>query len=153
MRLPSFGDPDGSEKSQLMRRWQEYARTFDRWFHPAEVDFPGLTFASPVEWAPWMETVWFGNYYDYRSAFFQDAMYSNNKPCREGALLFQDAAQAQQVALLYQRYKKFDDSSYATSNATFFNLFGSTSLRVGRYKLPQGDEVLLCTNIYTTYTH
>jgi len=128
-----------------MRRWQEYARTFDRWFHPAEPDFPGLTFASPVEWAPWMETVWFGNYYDYRSAFFQDVMYSNSGPCREGALLFQDAAQAQQVALLYQRYKKFDDDSYAVSNATLFNLFGTTSMRVGRYKLPQGDDVLLCT--------
>ena len=40
----------------------------------------------------------FGNFYDYRTAYFQDVMYSNaNIPCREGALLFKDKYKATQV--------------------------------------------------------
>ena len=49
-----------------------------------------------------METVWMGNYYDYRAAFFSDVMYSNNVPGKEGALLYRDPARALQMALLYQ---------------------------------------------------
>ena len=83
-----------------MRRWQEFAREYEHLIYPQEPDIAGLTFASSIEWAPWMETIWFGNYYDYRSAFFHDVMYSNNQPGREGALLFRDPEQALQVALL-----------------------------------------------------
>jgi hypothetical protein len=127
-----------------LRRWQEFAREYEHLIYPQEPDIAGLTFASSIEWAPWMETIWFGNYYDYRSAFFHDVMYSNNQPGREGALLFRDPEQALQVALLYQRYKKFDTSSYSAANATFFNLFGEETLRIGKYKVPQSDSVILC---------
>ena len=103
-----------------------------------------------------METVWMGNYYDYRAAFFSDVMYSNNVPGKEGALLYRDPARALQMALLYQvlenrafhetsltsprvcqRYKRFDQASYATQNATFYNVFAADAVRVGRYKVPQ----------------
>ena len=144
-QLRSLGDPDDSPKARFMRIARDLGKQFDRAIFEEEGDFPGLTFLTPVEWAPWMETIWFGNYYDYRSAFFQDVMYSNNKPFREGAVLFRDKFRALQMALLYQRYKKFDDSSYSVSNATFFNVFGTESLRIGRYKVPQSDSVVLCT--------
>jgi len=114
-------------------------------FYSDEPDVPGLTFKSPVEWAPWMETIWFGNAYEYRSAYFHDVMYSNNKPFREGALLYSDPEKAKQIALLYQRYKKFDEASYSLANATFFNVFGASTMRVGRYKVPLDNDVLLCT--------
>jgi hypothetical protein len=40
------------------------------------------------------------------------------------------------MALLYQRYKKFDTAtSYTQSNMTYFNIFGAETLRVGRYKV------------------
>jgi hypothetical protein len=141
----SFGDPDGSTKSDNYRRLQEFYRQYDYAIYPDDPDIQGVTFASPVEWAPWMESVWFGNYYDYRSAYFHDVMYSNNKPCREGALLFKDSDKALQMTLLYQRYRKFDASSYGLPNATFYNIFGRESLRVGRYKVPLSDELILCT--------
>jgi len=137
----------------MLRWWQDVARKVDVWLYPVgDPDVPGVTYLSPVEWAPWMETIWFGNAYDYRSAYFQDVMYSNNVPFREGALLYKDAFKARQIALLYQRYKKFDASSYALSNATFFNVFGSSSLRVGRYKVPLSDELILCTTDPLTFT-
>lgn len=143
-RLYSYGDPDNTWRYKALRRWQEFARENEHLIYPQEPDIAGLTFASSIEWAPWMETIWFGNYYDYRSAFFHDVMYSNNQPGREGALLFRDPEQALQVALLYQRYKKFDASSYSAANATFFNLFGEETLRIGKYKVPQSDSVILC---------
>ena len=143
-RLYSYGDPDNTWRYRALRRWQEFAREYEHLIYPQEPDIAGLTFASSIEWAPWMETIWFGNYYDYRSAFFHDVMYSNNQPGREGALLFRDPEQALQVALLYQRYKKFDTSSYSAANATFFNLFGEETLRIGKYKVPQSDSVILC---------
>ena len=46
--------------------------------------------------------------------------------------------------MLYQRYKKFDQSSYSISNVTFYNLFAAESVRMGRYKVPQTEEVILC---------
>lgn len=143
-RLYSYGDPDNTWRYRALRRWQEFARDYEHLIYPQEPDIAGLTFASSIEWAPWMETIWFGNYYDYRSAYFHDVMYSNNQPGREGALLFRDPEQALQVALLYQRYKKFDASSYSAANATFFNLFGEETLRIGKYKVPQSDSVVLC---------
>lgn len=145
IRLNSFGDPDLSWKSNAYRAFQEFARFWDYLIFPEEPDIPGVTFRSPVEWAPWMETIWFGNIYDYRAAYFHDVMYSNNQPCREGALLYKDAYRSLQMALLYQRYKRFDVSSYSLSNATFFNIFGGESMRVGRYKVPLTEEVILCT--------
>ena len=83
-QLYSIGDPDGSEASSNYRKLQKLYRKLDYFIYPHEPDIPGLTFVSPIEWAPWMETIWFGNYYDYRSAFFSDVMYSNNMPCKEG---------------------------------------------------------------------
>ena len=121
----SFGDPDKGLKWSNLRRLQEIVRKVDEVIYPNDSDVPGLTFLSPVEWAPWMETIWFGNQYEYRSAYFHDVMYSNHKPCREGALLYSDKKKAQEMALLYQRYKKFDTDSYSVSNATFFNIFGT----------------------------
>ena len=50
-----------------------------------------------------------------------------------GAVLFKNPDQARQIALLYQRYKKFDQTSYSISNVTFYNLFAAESVRVGRY--------------------
>lgn len=148
----SYGDPDLEQKWSQMRVIQDTARMIDEAAYPNDPDVPGLTFLSPVEWAPWMETIWFGNQYEYRSAYFHDVMYSNNKPFREGALLYSDQRKAQEMALLYQRYKKFDTDSYSLPNATFFNVFGAETLRVGRYKVPQGDEVILCTTDPLTFT-
>ena len=99
-----------------------------------------------------METIWFGNYYDYRSAYFHDVMYSNQKPGREGALLFRHPLSSLQLALLYQRYKKFDERSYGLSNGTFFNVFSAEPLRLGRYQLPQCDTVILCATDPLTYS-
>ena len=67
-----------------------------------QTDSPDLLLHPSQQWAPWMETVWMGNYYDYRAAFFSDVMYSNNVPGKEGALLYRDPARALQMALLYQ---------------------------------------------------
>ena len=150
--LNSFGDPDRSIRYENLRKWQEFCRWYDNLIYPEESDFPGLNYVSPIEWAPWMETVWFGNFYDYRSAYFHDVMYSNQKPNREGALLFPDPQQSIKVALLYQRYKKFDESSYSLSNATFFNIFGSEALRLGRYKVPLNNEVILCITDPLTFS-
>ena len=115
-------------------------------------DCPGLTYPTPIEWAPWMETIWLGNYYDNRSAYFHYVMYSNQKPGREGALLFRDPLSSLQLALLYQRYKKFDERSYGLSNGTFFNVFSAEPLRLGRYQLPQCDTVILCATDPLTYS-
>lgn len=115
-KLLSLGDPDGSVQSENYRKLQRFFREIDHIIYPNDPEIPGLTFATPVEWAPWMETIWFGNFYDYRTAFFHDVMYSNYKPCREGALLYKQSKQAIQMALLYQRYKKFDESSYSLPN-------------------------------------
>lgn len=150
--MMSYGDPDLDNKWSRLRLMQDAARAIDEAAYPDDPDVPGLTFLSPVEWAPWMETIWFGNQYEYRSAYFHDAMYSNNMPFREGALLYSDQRKALEVALLYQRYKKFDMDSYSLPNATFFNIFGAESLRVGRYKVPQGDSVILCTTDPLTFT-
>lgn len=149
--LHSFGDPDLSPKYEMYRKFQEFARRYDRSiFH--DRDCPGLTYLSPIEWAPWMETIWFGNYYDYRSAYFHDVMYTNVAPGREGALFHRDFEMSQQLALLYQRYKRFDAESYSLSNGTFFNLFAAESMRLGRYKLPQSDDALLCITDPLTYS-
>ena len=152
--LFSFGDPSNDNKSRFKRSLQRIFRQIDNQIiFPHDPDTPGLTFTSPIEWAPWMETIWFGNAYEYKSAYFHDVMYSNNVPCKEGALLFRNPEKATKIALLYQRYKKFDQSSYSLSNATFFNIFGAeASLRVGRYKVPLSDELLLCTTDPLTYS-
>ena len=150
--LPAYGDPDLEMESNFYRWWQDTTRKWDKFVYPNDPDVPGLTFASPIEWAPWMETVWFGNYYDYRAAFFSDVMYSNNVPGQDGALLFRDRDKALQMALLYQRYKKFDTDSYAVSNATFYNVFAAQAVRMGRYKLPQSDELILCITDPLTFT-
>lgn len=99
-----------------------------------------------------MESIWFGNAYEYRSAFFHDVMYSNNAPFKEGALLFKNPNKALQIALLYQRYDKFDTSSYSLSNATFFNIFGTETLRIGRYKRPLTDDIVLCVTDPLTFS-
>lgn len=151
-QLHSYGDPDLSSESNFYRDLQEFLRSFDKTIYPDEPDIPGVTFLSPVEWAPWMETIWFGNIYDYRSAFFHDVMYSNSKPFKEGALLYKDSYRSLMIALLYQRYKRFDTSSYSLANATFFNVFGGQALRVGRYKAPLTNEVILCTTDPLTST-
>ena len=97
-RLYSYGDPDESIESTRYRKLQKAFRKFYFSQYPNEPDIPGVTFSSPIEWAPWMETIWFGNYYDYRSAFFSDVMYSNNIPNKEGALLFKDSRKALNMA-------------------------------------------------------
>jgi hypothetical protein len=48
------------------------------------------------------------------------------------------------MALLYQRYKRFDSASYGVPNATFFNLFAAENVRVGRFKTPLTSDVILC---------
>ena len=122
-RLHAYGDPDTQLESTVSRAWQGWLRAWDAFVFPNDPDVPGLTFPTPIEvrfyaarcmrppypsltqhhqWAPWMETVWMGNYYDYRSAFFSDVMYTNNVPGKEGALLYRDSARAMQMALLYQ---------------------------------------------------
>lgn len=166
-RLNSYGDPDKSAESVLYRKWQQFSRIYDYLLFPDEVDCPGLTFPSPIEWAPWMETIWFGNYYDYRAAFFNDVMYSNNLEGREGALLIPLPSKARSapdmalltsypmsldLALLYQRYNKFNQQSYSISNLTYYNIFGTDTLRVGRYKLPQTPELILCATEPLTYS-
>jgi hypothetical protein len=150
--LPAYGDPDLEMESNFYRWWQDTTRKWDKFVYPNDPDVPGLTFPSPIEWAPWMETVWFGNYYDYRAAFFSDVMYSNNVPGQDGALLFRDRDKALQMALLYQRYKKFDTDSYAVSNATFYNVFAAQAVRMGRYKLPQSNDIILCITDPLTFT-
>jgi hypothetical protein len=40
-------------------------------------------------------------------------MYANAGPFREGALLFKSRTELEQVALLYQRYERFDESANA----------------------------------------
>ena len=40
-------------------RFQDAARKFDKLLYPEEPDVPGLTFLTPIEWAPWMETIWY----------------------------------------------------------------------------------------------
>lgn len=149
--LFSLGEPDQSEQSKFYRNWQQLSRKWDRKLFQDD-DCPGLTYVSPIEWAPWMETIWFGNYYDYKSAYFQDVMYSNAKEGKEGVLLVNDPAISRQLALLYQRYKKFDTGSYSLSNATFFNIFGAEALRMGRYKLPQNKEVIICVTDPLTFS-
>lgn len=165
--LNSYGDPDKSTESVLYRKWQQFSRIYDYLLFPDEVDCPGLTFPSPIEWAPWMETIWFGNYYDYRAAFFNDVMYSNNLEGKEGALLIPLPSKARSapdmasltsypmsldLALLYQRYNKFNQQSYSISNLTYYNIFGTDTLRVGRYKLPQTPELILCVTEPLTYS-
>ena len=70
-RLQSLGDPDQSPRWRFLRWWQRTARVLDRavlfpGLGQQDTDTPGWTFPSPVLWAPWMETVWLGNLYDYR---------------------------------------------------------------------------------------
>lgn len=142
--LRSYGDPDNSDLSRFSRWLQKSIRVCDQIVFPNEVDTPGLTFPTPIIWAPWLETIWFGNAYDYRAAFFHDVMYSNNLPFKEGALFYRNKNSAQKIALLYQRYKKFDLSSYSAQNATFYNIFCDQSLRIGRFKYPLTDELILC---------
>lgn len=43
----------------LENRFQDVARKFDKLLYPEEPDVPGLTFLTPIEWAPWMETIWY----------------------------------------------------------------------------------------------
>ena len=57
------------------------------------------------------------------------------------------------AALHAQRYKKFDQASYATQNATFYNVFAADAVRVGRYKVPVGDSALvLCVTDPLTFS-
>jgi len=144
-RLYSLGDPDLQPRWRFLRWWQDVARKVDDYLYPDEPDCPHWTFPSPVVWAPWMETIWFGNIYDYRAAFFSDVMYSNNAPFKEGALLFKDPVRATTLALLYQRYPKYSTASHSISNMTLFNIFGTETVRLGRYKVPLNDELILCT--------
>jgi hypothetical protein len=74
-RLYSLGDPDLQPRWRFLRWWQDVARKVDDYLYPDEPDCPHWTFPSPVVWAPWMETIWFGNIYDYRAAFFSDVIY------------------------------------------------------------------------------
>jgi len=70
-------------------------------------------------------------------------MYSNNRPFREGALLYKEEEALEQIALLYQRYRRFDESSYTAANATYFHLQGLSALRLGRYSIPLDGQVSL----------
>lgn len=115
-------------------------------------DVPHYTFVSPIRWAPWLETIWFGNLYDYRSAYFHDVMYSNNVPYKEGALLYKDVKSNTNMGLLYQRYLKFDTESYSLANCTLYNIFGEKSVRLGRYKLPLTSTAILSVTDPLTYT-
>lgn len=144
-QLNSLGDPDLQPRWRFLRWWQQTSRTIDDYTFPEEPDCPHWTFPSPVVWAPWMETIWFGNIYDYRAAYFSDVMYSNNVPFKEGALLIKDPVRATTLALLYQRYPKYSIASHSISNMTLFNIFGSESVRLGRYKIPLNDQLILCT--------
>lgn len=153
VRVGSFGDPNQSPSSLLQGRVQELFRFIDnKVVFTADPDTPGLTFPTPVEWAPWMETIWFGNAYDYRSSYFHDVMYSNNVPYKEGALLFKDKVRASRIAMVYQRYRKFDQSSYSLSNGTFFNIFGAETIRSGRYKVPLNEKLILCVTDPLTFS-
>ena len=96
-----------------------------------------------VLWAPWLNTKWLGNLYEYKSGLFSEPMYSNNRPFREGALLYKEEEALEQIALLYQRYRRFDESSYTAANATYFHLQGSSALRLGRYSIPLDGQVSL----------
>ena len=64
-RLRSLGDPDLSFKWTLLRKLQPLYRKIDSLIFK-DPDVPGVSFASPIIWAPWMDTIWFGNIYDYR---------------------------------------------------------------------------------------
>ena len=63
---------------------------------------------------------------------FSNSLFTFIKLLLIGAVLFKDPEKARQIALLYQRYKKFDQTSYSISNVTFYNLFAAESVRVGR---------------------
>lgn len=129
----SYGDPDLLPRYQNLRVYQNMIRKIElKYLFPEEVDCPHWTFASPVVWAPWMETVWMGNAYDYRAAFFSDVMYSNNKPFKEGALLFKESSKAIAMAMLYQRYPKYSQQHHSVSNMTLFNVFADRAARLGR---------------------
>lgn len=67
--LNSLGDPDLSLRWNFLRYFQDFARIYDYWLFSDDPDTPNWTFPSPVVWAPWMETIWFGNYYDYRFVY------------------------------------------------------------------------------------
>jgi len=101
------------------------------------------TTAAKVIWAPWLNTKWLGNIYEYKSGLFHDPMYANAGPFREGALLFKSRAELEQVALLYQRYERFDESAYAQGDSAYFNLQGKSALRLGRYSIPLEKQVVL----------
>jgi hypothetical protein len=88
----------------------------------------------------------------YRTAFFNDVMYSNHVPNREGALLYRDPEDALKIALIYQRYRKFDTSAYNQPNVTFYNIFAGQSMRIGRYKVPLSDELILCITDPLTFS-
>ena len=98
---------------------------------------------AKVVWAPWLNTKWLGNIYEYKSGLFHDPMYANAGPFREGALLFKSRAELEQVALLYQRYERFDEAAYAQGDSAYFNLQGKSALRLGRYSIPLEKQVLL----------
>ena len=123
----------------------------DSFAKPTANDVPGQTFPSRIFWTPWLGSKWKGNLYDYKGAFFQDVMYSNVKPFREGCLLFSDAATSEQMSLLYQRYAKFDPTTYAVPNATYFNVLGDASLRLGRYQIPLAEQADLLVQVPLTF--
>ena len=79
-------------------------------------------------------------------------MYSNNIPFKEGALLYDDPEYSKNMALIYQRYKKFDQASYSLPNATFYNIFGLRSIRTGRFKRPLSTDIILCITDPLTYS-
>lgn len=63
--LNTLGDPDLDLKWTLLRYFQEFARIYDNLLFD-DPDTPGWTFPSPIIWTPWMDTIWFGNFYEYR---------------------------------------------------------------------------------------
>jgi len=71
LMMMSYGDPDRGQEWTTTRRLQEGANRYDKLLYPYEGGVPGVIFPSVVEWAPWMDTIWFGNIYEYRTAYFQ----------------------------------------------------------------------------------
>lgn len=155
--LFSIGDPNmHSIKYQVDKQLSQFIQFYDNILFQ-DNDISHITFASPIVWAPWLETIWLGNLYEYRSAYFHDVMYSNNKPFSEGALLFKNNTNNIKLALLYQRYRKFSTyenlrntefpknyyASYSTSNMTLYNIFSIDSNRIGRYKISLSNKLLL----------
>ena len=62
--INSYGDPDNSLESKFLRSLQRFYRFLDnKIIFTEDPDTPGLTFTTPVEWAPWMETMYISTYF------------------------------------------------------------------------------------------